>query len=149
IGVLRVSTFCEVEMLTTASITFSAMSAMLSGPRASDEVESAGKTIAAAANVATAGRRNCRTKQAKLPSMDVWAPEVRNDLGETVLPSGNGRKGDLDALGRRLGRNRDRASLPPLIAASSAHDPDKYDTEHSGDDARHPQRCFRALERAR
>src|SRR5947209_19347991 len=45
IGELRVSTFCEVEILTTASITLSEMSAMVSGPRAADEVESAGKVI--------------------------------------------------------------------------------------------------------
>ena len=49
IGVLRASTFCEVEMLTTASITFSATSAMFSGPRARVGVESAGSASAAAA----------------------------------------------------------------------------------------------------
>ena len=36
------STFCEVEMLTTASITFSATSAMFSGPRANAGVASVG-----------------------------------------------------------------------------------------------------------
>jgi len=57
---LRASTFCEVETLTTASITFSETSAMVSGPRAAAEVESAGKAIAAAATAATAGCRICR-----------------------------------------------------------------------------------------
>ena len=39
----RASTFCEVEMLTTASITFSATSAMFSGPRANAGVASVGQ----------------------------------------------------------------------------------------------------------
>ena len=39
----RASTFCEVEMLTTASITFSATSAMFSGPRANVGVASVGQ----------------------------------------------------------------------------------------------------------
>jgi hypothetical protein len=71
---LRASTFCEVEMLTTASITRSATSEMPSGPRATDAVESAGKTIAAAATVAKAGRRTWRANWARVPSMDVKAP---------------------------------------------------------------------------
>src|SRR5262249_6394952 len=95
IGELRVSTFCEVEILTTASITLSEMSAMVSGPRAADEMESAGKVIAAAATVAIAGWRICRTNWASVPSTDVGAPGRR--AGETVLPSGYGRKADLDA----------------------------------------------------
>ena len=51
------STFCEVEMLTTASITFSATSAIASGPRANDGVASAGSAMAAAAAAVKAGRR--------------------------------------------------------------------------------------------
>jgi hypothetical protein len=47
------------------------MSAMVSGPRAADEMESAGKVIAAAATVAIAGWRICRTNWASVPSMDV------------------------------------------------------------------------------
>ena len=43
---MRVSTFCEVEMLTTASITCSATSAMFSGPRAA--AIQAGRTMIAA-----------------------------------------------------------------------------------------------------
>src|ERR1700738_3204988 len=57
IGELRVSTFCEVEMFTTASITFSATSAMLSGPRAKLGVDKAGSTIAPAAMEHKTGRR--------------------------------------------------------------------------------------------
>ena len=53
----RFDAFCEVEMLTTASITFSATSAMFSGPRASAGVESAGSASTAAAAAAKAGRR--------------------------------------------------------------------------------------------
>jgi hypothetical protein len=60
-GELRVSTFCEVEILTTASITFSATSEMVSGPRAADEVDSAGRATAVAVSIAKAGWRICRT----------------------------------------------------------------------------------------
>jgi hypothetical protein len=70
-GELRVSTFCDVEMLTTASITFSAISAMVSGPRAAAEIDGTGKAIAATASTAKAGWRICRTNWASVPSMDV------------------------------------------------------------------------------
>ena len=61
-------------MLTTASITFSATSATNSGPRALAGVDSAGIANAAIATAANAGRRTCRAKRAKVPSMNVCAP---------------------------------------------------------------------------
>ena len=67
---LRASTFCEVEILTTASITCSATSAIASGPRASDGTASAGSMIATVA-AATAGWRACRANRPIMPSMDV------------------------------------------------------------------------------
>src|SRR5580693_795349 len=52
------STFCEVEMLTTASITCSATSAIFSGPRAA-AIEAGSTTIAAAIAAAVAPKRAC------------------------------------------------------------------------------------------
>ena len=57
IALPRPSTVCDVEMLTTASITFSATSATLSGPRASAGVDRTGQAREAAATAAKAGRR--------------------------------------------------------------------------------------------
>src|SRR5690606_18964156 len=57
IGLALVSTLCEVEILTTASITFSATSAIFSGPRAWAGAESIGSAKAAAAIAARTGRR--------------------------------------------------------------------------------------------
>src|SRR5262249_29623938 len=82
---LRDATFCDVEMLTTASITFSATSAMPSGPRALEGTVSAGKISADIARAAKAGRRTCREYRASVPSMDVKLLEVD---GGTVLLSG-------------------------------------------------------------
>ena len=58
----RAPTFCEVEMLTTASITCSATSAIASGPRASDGAASAGSMMATVA-AANAGWRACRANR--------------------------------------------------------------------------------------
>ena len=55
---LRASTFCEVEILTTASITCSATSAIFSGPRAA-AMEAGSTTIAAAIAAAVAPKRAC------------------------------------------------------------------------------------------
>jgi len=72
---MRGSTFCDVEMLTTASITCSATSAMFSGPRAA--AFHAGRMMIAAASAAMAGPR--RTKRGKWqdmwPDMEGCAPE--------------------------------------------------------------------------
>jgi hypothetical protein len=70
--------------LTTASITFSATSAMLSGPRASAELEAAGKTMAAAAAAANAARRMEVTKSVRTPSMGLVSPG--KGLGRDTAP---------------------------------------------------------------
>ena len=85
----RDSTFCEVEMLTTASITFSATSAMASGPRATEGAGSAGRTIAAARPRPRSGGgpaaqigRECRAWASELHSASksacFWGFEVRD-----------------------------------------------------------------------
>ena len=64
-AVLRDSTFCEVEILTTASITCSATSAIFRGRARPQAVASAGKTSAAAATAAKAGRADLPGKLGK------------------------------------------------------------------------------------
>src|ERR1700733_11218972 len=81
--VTRASTFCEVEMLTTASITCSATSAMFSGPRAA--AGGAVKMTTATISAATAApcRTNCeRWREVKWRDMDVGAPARGLDLKE-------------------------------------------------------------------
>jgi hypothetical protein len=62
-------------MLTTASITFSATSAMFSGPRANVGVESAGSAIAAAAIADNAGCRRACARTVNRRAMAVKSPE--------------------------------------------------------------------------
>src|SRR3954468_12081973 len=71
----RASTFCEVEMLTTASITFSATSAMFSGPRAKVGVESAGSAISAAAIADNAGCRRLCARMVSRRAISVKSPK--------------------------------------------------------------------------
>ena len=52
-------------------VTFSATSAMNSGPRAFAGTASPGRTNAAVATTAKAGRRACRARRVKVPRMDV------------------------------------------------------------------------------
>src|SRR5439155_19436641 len=85
--VLLRATFCEVEILTTASITCSATSAILSGPRATVGVVSAGNTIAEMATAAKAGRRACRVNRARVPSMA--SDLLRRFKAKTVRLSGH------------------------------------------------------------
>ena len=61
------STVCEVEMLTTASITFSAMSAMPSGPRALAGADAS--RLAALSVIASPIRRRLRLKAGLAPVM--------------------------------------------------------------------------------
>src|SRR5712672_1991791 len=65
------ATFCDVAMLTTASITCSATSAMLSGPAASEATVSAGRTSAEKTPAANAGRRICRVIRVSVSSMGI------------------------------------------------------------------------------
>ncbi len=78
---MRASTFCDVEILTTASITCSATSAMFSGPRAA--AGHAGRTMIAAASAAMAGRR--RSHWERWQDMKVCAP-ARRVIG--ICPKG-------------------------------------------------------------
>src|SRR6516162_9317098 len=89
IGELRVSTFCEVEMLTTASITFSATSAMLSGPRAQPGADKTGRTIAPAAMEPKTGRRNRRAYWASDMDDSSWGDD------DALARPRHGRKDDL------------------------------------------------------
>ena len=61
-------------MLTTASITFSATSAMASGPRACEGIESAGSAMAAAAATVKAGRKKACVRAVRR-AMTVKSPE--------------------------------------------------------------------------
>src|SRR4051794_28795918 len=79
------STVCEVEMLTTASITFSAMSAMPSGPRA--QAGAAASMVAAPSETAAPIRRRRRLKAGLAPVMS--ASLQRIDLRATVRPNGS------------------------------------------------------------
>src|SRR5436190_8020436 len=82
---LLASTVCEVEMLTTASITFSAMSAMPSGPRA--KAGPAAIMVAAPSETAAPIRRRRRLKTGLAPVMSASLQRV--DLGTTVRPNGS------------------------------------------------------------
>ena len=84
-------TVCEVEMLTTASITASATSAMLSGPRAAWAAPN-GKAIAAAAAIASAPLRTL----GKVTAMGVESSNAR--FGGTVPLARTGRKGRIARL---------------------------------------------------
>src|SRR4249919_466823 len=77
------STVCEVEMLTTASITFSAMSAMPSGPRAA--AGAALRTLAAPIATAAPMLRRRRLKAGLAPVMSACLQDVR--FGHTVRPN--------------------------------------------------------------
>ena len=71
------STVCLVEMLTTASITCSATSAIASGPRAAAGTVSAGQAIAAASKIAATGRWTGVVSEAKSAPMGVSSPGKR------------------------------------------------------------------------
>ena len=110
---MRASTFCEVEMLTTASITCSATSAMFSGPRAA-AIEAGRTTIAA---VRPAARTLCRTSRERwqtLNKQDMTSMLLKDQRGERVPPSHAGRKAIERAqalLGTGLGRKSDSSFM--------------------------------------
>src|SRR6478735_8677793 len=94
------STVCDVEMLTTASITFSAMSAMPSGPRAPAGTEAS--MVAAPSETAAPIRRRRRLRAGLAPVMSAYLQRV--DLGTTVRPNGSERQAheaDISAKNRR------------------------------------------------
>ena len=64
-------------MLTTASITFSATSAMFSGPRAAAGVVNDGQSDRRRGKIAKAGRRTVSRKRVSRRAMDVKSPGKR------------------------------------------------------------------------
>src|SRR6266699_5985577 len=85
------STVCEVEMLTTASITFSATSAMPSGPRAKAGPDNTGAetTVAAPRQIAAnQGRRRWLRAGIALIMFDLSLQKTGRNLKSTVRPNG-------------------------------------------------------------
>src|SRR3979411_1898748 len=82
---LLASTVCEVEILTTASITFSAVAAMPAGPRA--KAGAAASMVAAPSETAAPIRRRRRLKAGLAPVMSASLQE--GYLGTTVRPNGS------------------------------------------------------------
>jgi len=74
-------------MLTTASMTASATSAILSGPRAAAASRAAAAPSAAAATIARAGRRAEFTRWMKVPAMGVEAPKRNESQNSARAPS--------------------------------------------------------------
>src|SRR5260370_32025253 len=108
------STVCEVEMLTTASITFSATSAMPSGPRAN---AGAAQIMLAAPSMIAAPIRRRRRLKAGLAAV-ISGSLQRVDLGSTVRPNRTAAQAfepDISAK-NRLERRHDRVenSLVPV-----------------------------------
>src|SRR6267378_2372807 len=85
------STVCEVEMLTTASITFSATSAMPSGPRAKAGPDKTGAetTVAAPRQIAANQvRRRWLRAGIALVMLDLSLQKTGRNLKSTVRPNG-------------------------------------------------------------
>src|SRR5512135_2095092 len=89
---LLISTVCLVEILTTASITCSAISAMPSGPRAA--AGAIGQAIAPISKIVAAGRRTSIGIREKSAPMGVGSP-CGNGVAGTVLRSLGRFKGKL------------------------------------------------------
>jgi hypothetical protein len=85
VALLRLSTVCEVEMLTTALMTFSATSAMPSGPRAAAGAATSGIATTAAAIASVVERQDRRTKSGR-PTMGDVSPGEK--LLQTAPPTG-------------------------------------------------------------
>ena len=107
------STVCLVEILTTASITCSATSAIPSGPRAEAGTVIAGQTIAAASKIAATGRRTGVASENKSAPMGVEAPG--KGICRKVALSSRQFKG-RPAKGPAIGNRRsERVFLAPRI----------------------------------
>src|SRR5262245_46425647 len=116
----RASTVCEVEILTTASITFSATSAIASDPRTwATATHGDSAIVAARANAAV--ERRARRGIARLPTMGLESPENGSHrqcadrtpdarcLFGAAITHGFGRNGDLRR--RRQPRAADLGAL--------------------------------------
>src|SRR5215469_5258492 len=112
IGPTLESMVWEVEMLTTASITVSATSAIASGPRASAGAENETIAIVAAVSAAKAGRRTLGVSKRAGPAMGRDSP--RAGLAGTLTRSEPGRKDGLlqeKRLATGIGRKSDSAEV--------------------------------------
>src|SRR6266404_9922231 len=98
------STVCEVEMLTTASITFSATSAMPSGPRAKAGPDKTGAetTVAAPRQIAAnQGRRRWLRAGIALIMFDLSLQKTGRNLKSTVRPNGAAAQASAPLPGRK------------------------------------------------
>src|SRR5262245_19535740 len=158
------STLCDVEMLTTESMTFSAISAMPSGPRAM-----AGAVAirpAAVSEIAIPIRRRRRLKAGLAPVMSGRLQRV--GFISTVRPNGSEAQASAPDI---PAKNRPRAphdcvdgtatcaSCRDLRRSEGAppedrplklppHGPDQHQTQHRRDDADDPQKVVRRRQRA-
>src|SRR5215468_26289 len=144
---LRDVTFCDVEMLTTASITLSATSAMPSGPRALAGAESGGRIRTDSAMAAKAGRRTCRVYRTSVPSMEVCAPQ-----GKLIPDSAPVRAWTQEFTRQERNALENRAESGPSHCGErslSPHQPDHQHPEHGAHDAGDSQRCLRRFKCSR
>src|SRR5437762_3576967 len=148
------STVCEVEILTTASITFSAMSAIPSGPRA--KAGTAASMVTAPSETAAPIRRRRRLKAGLAPVMSASLQRV--DLGTTVRPNGSGAQAFAPGISAK---NRSQKLTIALIGhqlfrhgrvcAETALAPDQPDQNQTCDrrsDAHRTQDMVRRRDRA-
>src|SRR3954463_769829 len=170
----RASTFCEVEMLTTASITFSATSAMFSGPRAKVGVESAGSAISAAAIADNAGCRRLCARMVSRRAISVKSPKelLDRECIHAETDARDVRRGNTYSIGEKLARSASTCSIKSWSTttepvdwggkAASAHlsasnQPNQHHAHDGRRDTHQPQRAVgrlgdmrhRALHRAR
>src|SRR5262245_6446599 len=123
------STVCEVEMLTTASITFSATSAMPSGPRA--EAGEATTLKAPSAIAASPSRTQWRKRDVAMVAAVMFRDLQRvGDSLHTALEQGDGASTDLNGPqdADNTAKNRSRRFTLALAAeflAVAPHHPDQ------------------------
>src|SRR5215207_6765223 len=106
------STLCDVEILTTESITFSAMSAMPSGPRALAGTDTS--RLAALNEIAIPIRRRQRLKAGLAPVMSARLQRV--EFGSTVRPNGSEAQASAPDI---PAKNRPRAAHDCVDATAS------------------------------
>src|ERR1017187_10216562 len=137
-AVVFISTVCLVEILTTASITASATSAMPSGPRACAGAVSSGQAIAAAAKIANPKR------------------PARCVIGLRIAPMGVNSPGtkalNRDSAAGFTANQGHRPSTPweadsPVKSAS--HQPYQDQADHRRADANNAQGSLRRFQHAR
>src|SRR2546429_3840847 len=129
------STLCEVEILTTESITFSAMSAMPSGPRALAGTDAS--KLAALSEIAIPIRRRRRLKAGLAPVMSACLQRV--EFASTVRPNGSDAQAsapDIPAKNRPPAAHDcvdPTASCGPIIAVIPGRNDGEYLPPHEPD----------------